>query len=247
MYKEMSLWEHIVELRYRLIVCLIFVGIGIVVSFPFSKDVFGFLELPCKGIIHNFVFFSPQDAFLVYLRISILTGLVISLPVIMFQVWEFIAPAMERKTQKYIVIFVLFATLLFLAGMAFIFLLVLPAGLKFLLLLGGTQLTPMISAASYISFVVGTLIAGGIIFQMPVLSFFLTKFGMLNWKFLTGKIRYAIVGIFIVAAILAPSPDMFSMFMMAIPMFFLYGVSLLVSFIANPKSGNTNVEILQNT
>jgi sec-independent protein translocase protein TatC len=235
MNKEMSFWEHIAELRYRVIVCLIFIGIGVTVSFPFSKDVLKLLEMPSKGLIHNLVFFSPQDAFLIYLRISILTGLIMALPIIMFQIWEFISPAMEKKTKKYVTGFILFGTLLFLTGISFVFLLVLPFGLKFLLLLGGKQLTPMISANSYISFVVGSLIAGGIIFQMPVLSFFLTKMGMINWQFLTSKIRYGIVGIFIISAILAPSPDMFSMFMMAIPMFFLYGVSLLVSFIANPK------------
>ena len=96
---EMSLWKHIAELRYRVIICLVFIGAGVVISFPFSRDVLSFLELPGKGIIHNLVFFSPQDAFLIYLRISILTGLVISLPVIMFHVWEFIAPAMERRTK----------------------------------------------------------------------------------------------------------------------------------------------------
>ncbi|MCM8829735.1 MAG: twin-arginine translocase subunit TatC [Candidatus Omnitrophica bacterium] len=246
MDKEMNFWEHIEELRRRIIVCLITLTVGMMVGFPFSRYVLRILKLPGCSVIDKLVFFSPQEGFLIYLRISFLIGLVLAFPVILYQVWAFIAPAIEKKFRRYILNFVFSGTIFFVIGMCFIYFILLPPAFKFLLSFASTEMEPVISATRYISFVIALLVAGGLVFQMPVLSFLFTRIGLINWRFLKDKFKYAVVIIFILAALITPTVDIFNLLLLAIPMIFLYGASIFVSFLVRPKIRYEHTKALQN-
>jgi len=246
MEKEMTFWEHLEELRVRIIVCFISLVVGMIVGFPLSKVGLKILKIPGAEVINKLVFFSPQEGFLIYFRISFLISLILSLPVILYQIWAFISPAIDEKIRRYILNFIFSGTISFVAGIIFVYFVLLPPCLKFLLSFGSTELEPVISANRYISFVTTLLIAGGVIFQMPVLSFLFTKIGLINWHFLRDKFRYAVLIIFILAALITPTVDVFNLLLLAIPMIILYTISIFVSFIVHPKINYEHSEALQN-
>jgi Twin arginine targeting (Tat) protein translocase TatC len=235
MYGEFTLTEHLEELRKRVIISLLALMITTAASIPFSPVVLKFLKHPSGGVIERLVFFGPEEAFLVYMRISLTVGLVIALPVVLFQLWAFLSPAIDKRFKKYALLFVLFSFVVFLLGCAFSYFILLPASLKFLLNIGKGDLEPVISAARYISFVTGLILACGIVFEMPVLSFFLSRIGAINAGMLRRKFLYAVVVILIAAAVITPTGDAFNMLMLAIPMLGLYEVSIWVSFICGKR------------
>lgn len=227
--------EHLEELRRRIIVSLITLGIASVTSLPFASKFLELLKLPAEGTIEKLAFFSPQEAFLIYMRIAFLLGFVVSMPVILYQVWTFISPAIEKRTKKRTTYFIIFCFTAFITGGFFGYFILIPPALKFLLSFAKGQLEPVISAGKYISFVVSLILACGLVFQMPVLSFILTKLGIINPQILRRKYKYAIVIIFIVAAIITPTADAFNMLILAFPMLFLYEVSVWISWLVQPK------------
>jgi len=230
MYGEFTVTEHLEELRKRVIFSLIALMFATVAIVPFSPVVLKFLKYPSGGAIERLVFFGPEEAFLIYMRISISAGLVAALPVILFQIWGFFSPAIDERFKKYAFIFVSISFLVFLFGCAFSYFILLPAALKFLLNIGKGDLEPVISATRYISFVIGLVMACGAVFEMPVVSFFLTRIGAINAGMLRRKFLYAVVVIMIAAAVITPTGDAFNMLMLALPMLALYEVSIWVSF-----------------
>lgn len=232
-YKQ-TLIEHLSELRGRIVISLISLGLAAAVSFSFVSPLLSFLKLPAAGLIGKLVFFSPQEALMIYMRIAFLAGLIISMPVILYQLWAFVRPAMEERLRRHAAYFIFFSSLAFMAGCVFAYSVIIPAALKFCLSFSGQDLEPLISADKYISFVTGLIMGTGVVFQIPVLSFILTKLGVINARFLRGKYRFAIVGIFIVAAVITPTPDAFNMLILAGPMLLLYELSIWVSFFAQP-------------
>lgn len=235
MEQELTLVEHLTELRKRIIICLVFLGIGTIFSLPFASWVLKILKLPASDIIQRLAFFSPQEAFLIYMRIAFLSGLIISMPVILYQVWAFISPAIEERLRRYSSAFIVFCSLLFITGCFFAYFILIPPALKFLLSFGREDLEPVISASKYISFVITLILGCGFVFQMPALSLILTKVGIINTRILRKKYRYAIVIILIVAAAITPTPDAFNMLVLALPMLFLYELSIWISFFIKPK------------
>ncbi len=235
MDKPLTLVEHLNELRKRIILSLVCVGISSALSFPLTSQLLKILKRPAFGIIENLVFFSPQEAFLIYMRIAVICGLTISMPVILYQIWAFISPAVEEKFRRHVGSFVVFCSLSFATGCLFAYFILIPPALKFLLSFAGEDLEPVISATKYISFVTSLVLGCGLVFQMPMLSFFLTKLGVISSRLLRKKYKYAVIIIFIVAAIITPTPDAFNMFMLAGPMIFLYEMSIWVSFVAGRK------------
>lgn len=247
MEKNLTFLEHLEELRRRMIVSFITLVICAGASFPLSKAGLRILKRPAEQTIEKLVFFSPQEGFMIYIRISFLIGIILALPVILYQVWSFISPALKEKTGRYLLSFTFCGTFSFIAGIVFVYFLLLPRGLWFLLSFASAELEPVISATRYISFVTSLLVAGGIIFQMPVFSFLLTKIGMINWRFLKNRFSHAVVVIFILAAVITPTTDIFNLLLLGIPMIFLYGISIAVSFIAQPKRGyNHENKAIQN-
>lgn len=232
---EFTIIEHLEELRKRAIFSLLALILATALSVPFSPDILKFLKHPSGGAIDRLVFFGPEEAFLVYMRISVSAGLVIAFPVLLFQLWSFLSPAIGERFKKYAFSFVFFSSLVFLLGCAFSYFILLPAALKFLLNIGKGELEPLISATRYITFVIGLILACGLVFEMPVVSFFLTRIKVINAGMLRRKFLYTVVIIMIAAAVITPTGDAFNMLMLALPMLFLYEVSIWVSFFSERK------------
>lgn len=235
MDKELTLVEHLEELRRRIMVSLILIAAIGIFAFPFAPKMLAILKTPSSGIIGKLVFFNPQEAFLIHIKIAFFMGLAISMPVIMYQLWAFISPAIEYKTKKHGLLFLLSSVGAFIGGASFGFLVLLPAALKFLLSFSGDTLEPVISVSSYISFVLGLTLGCGLVFEMPVLSFLLSKMGIINHRVLRRAWKYAVIAIFIIAAIVTPTPDVFNMTILAIPMLFLYELSIWASKFSGKK------------
>ncbi len=225
----LSLSSHIDELRRRLISSLIFLACAFGVSFNYSSLLFRIIKHPIAGTVDKLVFFSPTEALSVYLNISFTAGLIISMPFLLYQVWKFVEPAAGPGLKGNVFAFVGWVMFAFSAGVLFSYYIFIPPALKFLLGFAGEDLQPLISAQSYISFITWTILGTGLVFEMPVLSYILTKAGVINHRLLRSKYRYAIVLIFIAAAILTPTPDIFNMMVFAAPMFGLYELSIWVS------------------
>lgn len=235
MDRPLTLVEHLAELRKRIIIVLVAVGVASAASFPFAPHLLKILKLPALGVIKKLVFFSPEEGFLIYMRIAIICGLAISMPVILYQLWAFISPALEERFRKNSTYFILACFAAFMAGGLFAYFVLIPTALKFLLGFAKDELEPVISAGKYISFVTSLILGCGLVFQMPVLSFLLTKLGIINARILRKKYKYAVLIVFILAAIITPSPDAFNMLTLAMPMLFLYEISIWISFFVRPK------------
>mgnify|MGYP001559464009 CR=1 FL=1 len=235
MDRELTIIEHLSELRRRIIICLVALGVATLSALPYASQLLKILKLPASGVINRLAFFSPEEAFLIYMRIGFLCGFILSLPVILYQLWGFCSPAMEERVRKHSAFFIVSCFISFVIGAIFAYFILLPPALKFLLGFAKEDLEAVISAGKYISFVTGIIFASGLVFQMPVLSFILAKLGVINPRTLRKKYKYAIVIIFIVAAVITPTPDAFNMLMLALPMLVLYELSIWISFFSRPK------------
>jgi sec-independent protein translocase protein TatC len=235
---KMSLTEHLIELRKRLTNSLIAVGIGFFVCYYFKEWLFAVITKPLTDVLPKssyLIYTGLTQAFFTYMKIAFFASLIITSPFIIYQVWKFISPALLPQEKKYVVPFVFFSTLLFLSGVTFGYFVVLPTAFEFFVSFNNEYLRAMISFSDYLSFMVTFLLGFGLSFQLPILMFFLAKLGIVTDKLLSKNRKYAILLIFIVAAILTPSPDALSQILMAIPLMFLYEVSIFVAKIAGKK------------
>lgn len=224
-----TLAEHLDELRKRVIVSIATFCLATALCIPLSPYLLKIIKLPARDLIEKLVFFAPQDAFLIHMRLAFFAGFAISLPVILYQYWAFVRPAVADKFKGYASRFVLLCSLSFAAGCAFAYFVLIPPAIKFLLSFGGNELEPVISASSYITFITGVILACGLVFQMPVLSLLLTRIGLIDARFLRKKFSIAIVAIFVAAAVITPTTDVINMMLLALPMILLYEVSIWVS------------------
>ncbi len=227
--KEMPFLAHLEELRWRIIKSLISVLLFSILAYVFSEKIIDFLTKS----VENVYFTSPTEAFAVRIKISLILGLILSFPVIFYQLWQFVVPGLLDKEVKMVIPAVIFATFFFIGGASFCFFLVLPVGIKFLLSFQTDKLKPWLSIKDYVSFVAWMILAFGLVFQLPIVSYFLGKIGLITHKTLSKRRSYAIVIILILAAALTPSPDMFSQVMLAVPLYFLYEVSIIVVRVTN--------------
>jgi sec-independent protein translocase protein TatC len=225
--RPMTFLDHFEELRKRLFYSLIALAVGAVAAFFFVRRV---IDLLTRSV-PNLVFLAPSEAFVVQLKVALVVGAFVASPVIFYQFWRFVRPALRPKEAKYIVSAVFFSTLFFAGGVAFAYLVMVPFAMKFLLSYETEKLHAMLSIKNYVGTVGAFLLAAGLVFQLPVAVFFLTKFGIVKPRMLMKNQRIAIVIIFVVAAILSP-PDVFSQIMMAIPLLILYELSIVGSYIA---------------
>jgi sec-independent protein translocase protein TatC len=226
---------HLVELRSRLIKIAISYGIAFLVVFTNWQIVYAWMKKPLeKAFDKAMIFTSLAEPFLTALKIALYAGFVLALPFIMWQVWKFIAPALYENEKKMAIPFVFWATVMFLGGVAFAYYVVFPFGANVLINFGGVQFEAMLKMSEYIGFFAKFMFGFGIAFELPVFSYFLAKLDLITDQTLIAGFRYAIVIIFIVAAILTP-PDPATQFMMAIPLIILYGVSILIVKMVNPE------------
>jgi sec-independent protein translocase protein TatC len=226
----MTFLDHLEELRKRVFYSLIALCMTAVVGFFFSQRVLDLLTRP----VPNLVFLAPAEAFVVQLKVALVTGLFLAAPVIFYQFWRFVRPALQKHEVKYITGAVVVCSVLFAVGVAFAYLVVVPIAMKFLLGFETPKLHAMISISEFVGTVGAFLLACGVIFQLPVIMFFLTKLGVLSPGLLMKNQRLAIVLVFVVAAILSP-PDVFSQILMAVPLLALFELGVLASYLARPR------------
>ena len=234
----MSLTEHLVELRVRITRSLIALGIGFGGCYYYKDWIFDIVTRPLtKALPKNsyLIYTGLTDAFFTYMKLAFFASLIITCPFVLYQLWKFIAPALHSKEKKYVLPFVFSSTLLFISGVLFGYFIALPPAFEFFVSFNNKYLQAMISFSDYLSLFVTFLLGFGLSFELPIFMFFLAKVGIVNAKMLAKQRRYAILIIFIVAAILTPSPDAFSQILMAIPLMFLYEVSIFVVKFAEKK------------
>jgi len=225
--KRMSFLDHLEELRWRILKSLAVVILFSIVAYIFSEHLLSFLTRPVPADV-QLIFTTPTGAFLVSIKVAIIFGILASLPVIFYQIWAFITPGLIEKEIRLAVVVVTSATLCFLLGFAFAYVIILPFGLRFLFSFQTSYLAPMPDISSYVGFAGRLFLAFGIVFELPLLSFLLSKMGLLTPGFLKKQRRYAIAIIFILAAILTP-PDVITQILLAAPLILLYEVSIWIS------------------
>ena len=236
---RMSFLEHLEELRARLIRMLIGVGIAFVASLTFSDKLWLFVQEPAHEALlrlgikpPNLVAIDPMDQFnIVWVKLPILTAVFLSCPWILYQIWAFIAPGLYKRERRWAAPFVICTAGLFLTGGAFAYFVAFRYGLEFLLGIGSNLgITPMVSITHYFDLFVNVMLGVALVFEMPVLIFFLTLLRIVTPGFLISNSRYAILIIVIIAAIVTPTPDVFNMMLFAVPMVALFYVGILASY-----------------
>ena len=247
--EKMPLTSHLTELRTRIITSLVTFLITFIIAFTFSEDIFRVIMFPLKYSVelsnHNpyvllvpqdklqgikLVFLAPAEAFWMNMKVSMVAGLILSLPVIFHQLWKFITPGLLPQERKYVLPFIFTATGLFLVGSAFCFLIVLPFAMSFLLTYKvGDILMPMLSVGQYVDFCLKFILAFGAVFELPIVIVFLTRMGIVTTKTLARNRKYAVLIAFILAAFLTPTPDAFNQILMAGPIILLYEVGIWIS------------------
>jgi sec-independent protein translocase protein TatC len=240
---KMSLTEHLMELRKRLVRSIIALLIGFGVCYYFKDYIFDIITRPLTQVLPKssyLIYTGMTEAFFTYMKIAFFASLIFTSPFILYQIWKFIAPGLLPKERKYVVPFVLSSSLLFISGVLFGYFIVLPPAFKFFVSFNNQYLQALLSFKDYLSLFVTFLLGFGISFELPIFIFFLTKLGVVNPRILSQQRRYAILIIFIVAAVLTPSPDALSQILMAIPLLFLYEVSIFVSKFAQKKEKSSS-------
>jgi len=234
MFEELR--PHLVELRKRLGISVAVVFVMFFACFTFWEPILDWMIAPLMEVLpenSNVIFTKVQEPFFTAIKVAFFSGLMIALPVIFWQFWLFVAPGLYEHEKKMVLPFVFFATLMFLTGAAFCYYIVIPIGFKFLINFGSALFTALPSIGEYVGFFTKLLIAFGIAFEMPVVTFFLAKLGLVDDQTLRGFFRYAVIFIFIFSALLTP-PDVITQFLMAGPMILLYGASILIAKSVNP-------------
>lgn len=234
---EMTFLDHLEELRWRIIYSLIGIVVGTIVSWIFI-DFFieQILLLPAKQAGLKLQNLKPFGQLFIYFQVAIIIGLILSFPNVVYQLWKFIAPALKQKEKKYIKWIVIFTTFCFLSGVVFAYFVMLPLTLKFAAQFGSPTIENNFSIDEYFSIILSVILGAGLVFELPMLSFFLSSIGLLTPKLMRKYRRHSIVAIMIFSAILTPGTDPVSQLLLAIPLVILYEISILVSKIFQRKS-----------
>lgn len=220
--KEMSLVGHLSELRTRLIISIAALVVGTLVAYYFVDELMLFVTAPAGKLY----FMSPAEGFFAYLKLAVFGGAMLALPVILWQLWAFVAPALTHAETKWAIIMVPGSVVLFFTGVIFAYFVVWPAAVKFFLGFGSETLQPLLSLGQYLSFLLSFILPFGLIFNLPLALLILAKLGIISSDFLAKKRRIMILVAFIVGGIITPTPDVFSQTMMAIPILVLYEASI---------------------
>ena len=230
---SMTLVEHLTELRTRIIWSLIPAGIGLGIALYFTNNVMRFLSSHLKT---ELVFTTPTEAFWTYMKVAMILGIFIAMPVILWNVWAFVAPGLHKHERKYAVPFIVVGSLLFIGGGSFGLFVIIPFAVNFLVNFGQEQgLKPMITISSYIDFIIKFTLAFGVVFELPVVITLLSMLGLVTPQFLSKNRKYAILINFIIAAILTPTPDIVNQSLMAGPLCILYELGIISARIFGRK------------
>jgi sec-independent protein translocase protein TatC len=242
--EKLPLTAHLEELKKRLIRSLIGIGIGFCACYYFKDWLFKIITKPLMDVMPKnsyMIYTSLPEAFFTYMKIAFFASLFLTAPFTLYQIWKFISPGLYAREKKYVIPFVLTSTLLFVGGVVFAYFLALPPAFGFFVEFSTDTLRPMFTMREYLSFALKLLLAFGVSFELPVFIFFMAKLGIVNSRLLAKQRRYAILIIFIVAAILTPSPDAFTQCIMAVPLMILYEFSIYVAKFAEKKKKETDM------
>ena len=221
---SMSLIAHLTELRSRIIKCLVATGLGSVVGYFYIQEIMHYITLPAGKLYYM----QPAEAFFTYLKVACVAGFLLALPIIFWQVWRFFLPALTTRERMVLGIVVPPSVVLFFCGLAFSFFLVLPAGIKFFLGFGNTELEALLSVDKYFDFVIMFVLPFGFIFELPLVITILGKMGLITSAFLKKYQRIIIFLSFVVGALITPTPDVFTQSMIALPIIVLYEVGYFI-------------------
>jgi sec-independent protein translocase protein TatC len=234
---EMSLIEHLAELRARLLHSLVAVIVGCLVTYALSSRLFEFLtgpffvSFPPSSLIGT----GPAEAFVLKLKVTVVTSIFLVSPYLFYQVWLFVEPGLYPEEKKHVIPFITITTLLFLGGAALAYFVMLPIAFEFFLSqYNSIGITPQIRISEHLALTLRVLVASGVLFEMPILTYLLARSGIITKQMLIASTRYAIVAIFVVSAIATP-PDVLTQFLFAIPLMILYGISIVVAGYAERK------------
>jgi len=234
---KMSFLEHLEELRQRLVRSAVALTVGFSVCWGFRERIFHFMTAPLRtaGFKDDFIYTSPADALMLYMKMAFFLGIFVALPYLLWEVWGFIAPGLYANEKMYVVPFILFGTIFFVVGAAFGHYYLFPSAFSFLGEFGGKDMKFMPKIDEYWSFYSWFLLGLGLVFQIPVVIFVLARIGLVTPGLLLRGWKFAVIGSFVVAAFITPSPDMVNQTMLALPMIGLYALGVTVAFLFGKK------------
>jgi sec-independent protein translocase protein TatC len=234
----MSLMEHLEELRTRIFWIVGYLGLGFIAAWVYRERIYNWVQAPVTNLHLQLNFTHPTDGLNLYIKTAFVGGTILASPFILYQVWLFISPGMYANEKKYVWPF-MFATVgLFLMGAWFGYRWVLPGAIDVLVIKMAKDFHPILTIEDYTGFFMAVILGLGITFELPILIFFLALFGIVDGKFLLKHFRYAVLAIFLIAAIICPTPDPIGMCLFATPMLALYFIGVLVAFLVHPDRRN---------
>lgn len=221
---EQPLRDHLQEFRKRLIICLVVVAIAALACYNYVDNIIALLSGPAGKLY----FMNPSEVFFTYMEIALYAGILFTLPVLLYEVWAFVAPALWPEERRAVLVILPTAVILFYVGLVFAYYLVIPAAVTFFMGFATQTLQPLFSLESYLSFILALTLPFGFIFELPLIVVFLAKIGLVTGDFLKGKRKILIVIAFIFAAVVSPTTDIFTQTMIAVPLIVLYEISLFI-------------------
>ena len=234
---KMSFLEHLEELRKRLIVSLIAVGVAFLACWNYADRIFEYLQIPLTQVLpkgDKLVYTRLTEPFMLYMKVAFYAGLFVAAPIIVLQIWLFISPGLYSRERRYAAPFIIMASVFFIGGGYFGWRVLLPATCGFFVKTG-EHFQQMLKADDFFSFASTIILASGLVFETPILIFFLARLGIVTPAFLIQKSRYAIVLSFIISAIVTPTPDWVTCTALALPMIGLYYLGVLIAFVFAKK------------
>lgn len=233
---EMSFLEHLEEFRWRILYSLIGIAVGTIIAWIFIDFLIeGILLIPAKRASINLQNLQPFGQLFLFFEVALIGGVILSIPNIFYQFWKFIAPALQQNERKYVSAIVFFSSLCFISGIIFAYFVMLPMTLTFAGQFGTSTIENNFAVDEYFSIIISVMLAAGVVFELPMLSFFLSKLGIITPAFMRKFRRHSIVAILIAAAILTPGTDPIAQILLAIPLVLLYEISIFVSKFSQKK------------
>jgi sec-independent protein translocase protein TatC len=229
--------SHLKELRDRLLVSILGVGIAFIITYIFKERIFAFLMRPFIQVMpahSSFIFTSLTEAFITYFKIALVAALFLAAPVILYEVWMFVAPGLYENEKRYIFPFIAFGSIFFIIGGLFCYFVVMPFVYRFFVSYAGPSVIPMPSLKEYMNLTLKLLIIFGFIFQMPLIAYYLAKAGIINYRLLAKRRRYAILAIVVLSAIISP-PEVTSQLLLSVPMYGLFETSVIIARVFGKK------------